>query len=624
MSEFKERVSRYRILKVLGKGAFGVVYLAEDPKLERLVALKTINIKEGLTEQEEKEQREKIIKEAQALAKMVHPNIVTIYDVFEAEGQTYISMEYLDGIPLDKYVESRGKLSLEEIIDIVIQTLTALSYAHSLNIIHRDLKPSNIMIVKNRIVKITDFGLAKKSNTPTSTEGFLIGTPHYMSPEQIDGLPLDGRCDLFAVGVILYELLSGSRPFEGDTISQILKKILFEKPKPLLEISKDIPKELSEIVEKALSKNPKDRFKNAEEFIEALKRVDPTIIKNHHITFLPPPPPPKGTKFSIDWKTVLISGISGGIFTLLILFLFENYISSEFNFLNLFKDDKGSKLPKAIEVLSDPSNATLFLDGKKVQVPIIKPHDRKKHKLLAKKGCLSAETFISYETESPVRLKLRERPFEVFIDSDPQGAEIFINNEETGFRTPASIPRINCEDFEIILKLDGFRELKYTFSPRESDSILLTLTPETPEGKIIFESDREMKFFLDTKLIGKSGDVVTLKEGEYILRVVDENVLGEKEIKVNVSANETKRIHIEPFKTIKIFLIGRPEEDGEVFIDGRKVGELPITGDMEIAIQKHTVTVVSPKGKKVKFEWDVKNGNERKIVDFETGKVFSN
>ncbi|NMB99721.1 MAG: serine/threonine protein kinase, partial [Thermoanaerobaculaceae bacterium] len=183
--DIPERVSRFTILKILGRGAFGIVYLAEDPKIGRLVALKTISPEQGLTKEEEADYKAKIMQEAQSAGKLIHPNIVTIFDVFEFQQNTYIAMEYLDGLPLDKYLQKNKTIPAETIIDFMTQCLDGLSHAHKNKIIHRDLKPSNIMIVKDTLAKITDFGLAKRAGAPHSQEGFLVGTPHYMSPEQI-------------------------------------------------------------------------------------------------------------------------------------------------------------------------------------------------------------------------------------------------------------------------------------------------------------------------------------------------------------------------------------------------------------------------------------------------------
>lgn len=626
--EIPDRVSRFTILKVLGRGAFGIVYLAEDPKIGRLVALKTISPEQGLSKDEEAEYRAKIIQEAQSAGKLVHPNIVTVFDVFEFQHNTYIAMEYLDGITLEKYLQKFKKLPLETIIDFMTQCLDGLSYAHKNKIVHRDLKPSNIMIVKDTLAKITDFGLAKRVGSPHSQDGFLVGTPHYMSPEQIDGKPLDGRSDIFSLGVILYELLSRKRPFEGDTISQILKQILFDNPEPVFNFDSSIPREISQIVMKAMEKEPDKRFQTAEEFALALRnyqqfRQSKDKEKKPH---LPPPPPQKKIeklRYSVDWKVVFIAGASGGIFTLLIIFGLQYFLSSDNPTFSFKKPASEEVLPTPIEVKTDPPQSVLYLDGKRVQIPIISPNDKRKHKLIAKKGCLSAEVIVSSQTQSPLNLKLSPHPFLLKIDSDPQGAKVFINGEETDFLTPALLPRANCENFKIGLRLEGYSDVVVEVSPKETESLFLSLSPKAMEGKVKLSSvSSSVKFFLNNKLLGKSGDIISLPEGEYTIKIVEEKLLGERETKIKVSPRETTELFAEDFNVGKVYLYGRPEEDGSVFVDGKLFGELPLTGDKPLAVGKHKMNVVSSNGKKVSFDWKIREGEQRKIVDFEKKKVF--
>ncbi|NMB99051.1 MAG: PEGA domain-containing protein, partial [Thermoanaerobaculaceae bacterium] len=443
--------------------------------------------------------------------------------------------------------------------------------------------------------------------------------------EQIDGKPLDGRSDIFSLGVILYELLTRNRPFEGETISQILKKILFDNPEPVLKFDSSIPEQISKIVMKALEKDPNDRFQTAEEFALALKNYkDFRLSKNKEKKPQLPQPPPKieKTKYSVDWKIVSIAGASGGIFTLLLIFGLQYFLSVDSNPFSFKKPANEEILPTPIEVKTDPPGAVLYFDGKKVQIPIISPNDKGKHKIVAKKGCLSAEVKVSSKTESPLFLKLSPNPFQFKIDSDPQGAKILINGEETDFRTPALIPRADCDKFTIGLQLEGYSTVSREISPNETESIFLSLSPKSLEGKLKLSSaSNSMKFYLNGKFLGNNGDVITLLEGEHTLRIVDEKLLGERETTVRINPKETTEIFAEDFKAGKIFIFGRPEEDGSVYVDGKLFGELPITGDKSLAVGKHKINVVSSKGKKVSFEWKIKEGEQKKVVDFEKRKV---
>lgn len=628
MEVMPDRIGRYNILKILGKGAFGIVYLAEDPLLKRLIALKTISYEKGLTENEKNYYKERIKNEAQLSAQLVHPNIVTLFDVFEYEGNTYISMEYVDGVTLDKYLEKNGKVELQKAVDLIIQCLKALAYAHSHGIVHRDVKPSNILIVKDSVVKITDFGLAKMVGTRLSQDGFLIGTPHYMSPEQIDNKPIDGRSDIFSVGVVFSEMLSGKRPFEGETISSIIKQILFEEPQLYLDTD-SIPSGILKAIRKSLNKDPLERFQTCEEFIEHLENVDygEKPMEENKKQLLPPPPPSlpkKETKYAVDWKVVTVAGATGAIITLIVIFFLQIFLINNESPFSFKKTPSEEVLPIPIEVKTDPPKATLYFDGKRVQIPIIPPNDKRKHKLVAKKGCLSVEEVISYKTQSPLTLKLTEKPFQFKVDSEPKGAKIFIDSNETDFLTPALIPRENCEKFRIKLYLEGYSEFEKEVDPKEIDEIFIFLTQKSLEGKVKLTSNSSnLKFYLDNKLVGKIGDTISLPEGEYDVLVVDEEVLGKRKLKLKVLPKETTQVYVEGFKTGKIFLYGKPEEDGKVNIDGKFFGELPIVGDKMLSCGRHSIVVISSKGRKVSFEWDVKEGEQKRIVDFEKKKAHN-
>ena len=214
-SKPREHIGRYRIIKVLGKGAMGQVYLAHDPKIDRLVAIKTIIQDANIPDSERDENRQRFLREAQAAGKLLHPVIVTIFDVSEEEGEMYIAMEYIEGESLEKFCEREHLLPWQKVVDYIRQAAEGLDYAHKYQVVHRDIKPANLMVVDNRQIKITDFGLAKNPSTSITQAGMLVGTPNYMAPEQIQGHELDGRADLFSLGVLFYEMLVGSRPFTG-------------------------------------------------------------------------------------------------------------------------------------------------------------------------------------------------------------------------------------------------------------------------------------------------------------------------------------------------------------------------------------------------------------------------
>jgi serine/threonine protein kinase len=269
-----EIAGRYQVEKRLGAGAFGVVYKAKDSTLGRDVAIKTIRL-EGLAASTAglDELLRRFKTEARTAALLKHPNIVTIYDVNTAEDLTYLVMEFVDGIGLDRIVADSGKLSVERAAALTAQVADALDYAWRNNkVVHRDIKPANIMVEAGDRVKVTDFGIAKatESGEHLTQTGSLLGTPSYMSPEQARGGAIDGRSDLFSLGCVFYELLAGRKAFRGDSITALLFKIITEEPPPLHEIDPLIPDEAVRIVAKALSKAPETRYQSGREFADDL------------------------------------------------------------------------------------------------------------------------------------------------------------------------------------------------------------------------------------------------------------------------------------------------------------------------------------------------------------------
>jgi serine/threonine protein kinase len=261
-------IGRYKIVRELGRGAMGLVYEARDPNIGRTVALKTIRLDSISTDPVEAARRFK--NEARAAGGLNHPNIVTIYDSGEDEGLLYIAMELLEGSTLDALLAQQHSLPLEQTIAIIRQTCAGLDFAHSKGIIHRDIKPANIMLGAHGLVKITDFGIARADDAMTMT-GQVLGTPHYMSPEQVLGKHLDGRSDLFSVGVMLYEMVTGERPFEAQNITTIMYKIVHENPIRPRELDSTIHPGLSTVVEKSLAKAPEARYQSGAELGSALQ-----------------------------------------------------------------------------------------------------------------------------------------------------------------------------------------------------------------------------------------------------------------------------------------------------------------------------------------------------------------
>ncbi len=269
------KIGRYVVVSTLGQGAMGTVYKAVDPLIERTVAIKTINL--NLSKDERVEFEERFYREAKSAGRLSHANIVTIYDVGETDDIAYIAMEYLEGESLREMLDSGVVLPVERISKIAARIASALSYAHENRVVHRDIKPANIMITPNRDVKIMDFGIAQISTGSRTQVGTVLGSPKYMAPEQVAGQPADGRTDIFALGVVLYEMLTGATPFNGDNLGAIMYKVLNEEPAPPSTLNARVPPVFDRIIGRALSKRPEDRYQTAREFARDLRNYETCV-----------------------------------------------------------------------------------------------------------------------------------------------------------------------------------------------------------------------------------------------------------------------------------------------------------------------------------------------------------
>src|SRR5579862_2165505 len=268
-----DRIGRYRIVKEIGRGAMGIVYLATDPTIGRSVAIKTVRLRDVDNAQQREKLRERLFREARSAGVLSHPNIVTIYDMAEEDGVAYIAMEYVDGPTLDDLMSSSKPIESGKLFTILRQTATALDYAHTKGIVHRDIKPANIMLGRDGNVKVTDFGIAKINTAADSftMTGTLVGTPNYMSPEQVQGTEVTGRSDQFSLAVIAYEILTGERPFPGEQLSTVVYKIVAEEPVSPQRLNRSLGPYIEGVLRKALSKKPGNRYRTCAEFVGSLE-----------------------------------------------------------------------------------------------------------------------------------------------------------------------------------------------------------------------------------------------------------------------------------------------------------------------------------------------------------------
>jgi tRNA A-37 threonylcarbamoyl transferase component Bud32 len=264
-------LGRYKVLKELGRGAMGLVYLGKDPTIQRFVAIKTMRLDQLDHDDKLQEVKARFFREAESTGRLSHPNIVTIFDAGEEGELGYIAMELIEGTPLKQWARKPNLMPVNEVLLTVATVADALDYAHQQGVVHRDIKPANIMLTKDRVVKVMDFGIAKMASSSKTQTNIVLGTPTYMSPEQIAGKKVDGRSDIFSLGVVLFELLTGQLPFTADNLSAVLFSIAHHPHPSIQTLRADLPPMVQEIVDRALQKELPHRYRRAEEFADELR-----------------------------------------------------------------------------------------------------------------------------------------------------------------------------------------------------------------------------------------------------------------------------------------------------------------------------------------------------------------
>ena len=293
----KPMLGRYQVDKELGKGAMGVVYLGKDPKIGRVVAIKTMALSQEFAGEELVDARERFFREAETAGRLQHQNIVTIFDAGEEHDLAYIAMEFLKGKDLADHCKGEHLLPVPVVLSIVARVAEALAYAHKQNVVHRDIKPANIMYeVQSDTVKVTDFGIARITDSSKTKTGLVLGTPSFMSPEQLAGKKVDGRSDLYSLGVMLFQMLAGVLPFRGDSMSELMYKIANEEAPDIRIIRSELPQNLADVVALSLSKRPETRYQTGDQFAVDLRSVISQMLGAAPVAFTPAVPSGGNTK----------------------------------------------------------------------------------------------------------------------------------------------------------------------------------------------------------------------------------------------------------------------------------------------------------------------------------------
>jgi len=589
----KETLGRYKIIKEIGRGAMGTVYQGYDPKIDRIVALKTIR-KDRLAESREVEDLvTRFQKEVRAAGKLVHPNIIIIYDTGEDEETAYIAMEHIEGDTLENMIQKGIRFPLEKIVDIIDQTCDGLEYTHRQGIVHRDLKPSNIMLIKGERVKITDFGISKAvgaASSPLTQAGILLGTPSYMSPEQIAGKEIDGRSDLFSLGIILYQLLTEERPFVGDTIPTLLYNIVNRDPILPSQVDSGISSLYDAVIAKAMAKNPENRYQTAKDFAEDVKRasrgealiegpsIDATMTVGKGVA---EEVPPQRKKY----------GLLAGIGVLVLILVVGAYYWMQRSPRPAEEEGKlvvpVKKFGKVV-VNSDPPDAQVFLDGKDLgaltPAVIEKVSAGEKHEIrVVKKGFKPWAEAVEPEDDKSVAVEASLERFlaTIVVKSTPSGAAVFLDGKRFKEPTPTVIQGVTAgEKHEIRVSKKGFKPWAEMVEPEDDKSVAVEALLErllativvksTPSGAAVFLNGKRFKEPTPTVIEG-----VTAGE-KHEIRVSKK---GFKPWAETVEFEDDKSVPVEALleRLLATIVVKSTPSGAAVFLDGVKREELTPT-----------------------------------------------
>lgn len=569
-----ETLGRYKILKELGRGAMGRVYLAHDPRIDRQVAIKTIQVFAGLPEKERAAARERFLREARAAGKLVHPRVVTLFDADEVGGVPYLAMEYVEGTPLDRHGREGDLLPVAVAVSLVAKTAEALADAHDVGIVHRDVKPANLMRVGEDEVKIMDFGLAQSASHELSQDGTLMGTPNYMAPEQIRGGAVDGRADLFSLAVVLYELLTGVTPFGGDTVSSVLYRIVHEEPRDIAPHLGRLPESFGTFFRKALAKEPSHRFKDGRAFAASLREAGRVASREPAPRAIPategagarlatvPLPEPHAPHRAARWPyfvgaALVLAGIAAG-------------------YALLQRRGESARVPAPVlleaRIVTEPPALPVLLDGKpitaeRVQFAPSGPFGT----LTATKGCRTAShTLQPSDAQSDIVLAPEPSRAELTVDPGVSGAEVLLEGTAAG-KSPVDLNIDLCSENRVEVRAGGYKPVFLAIpagaSVADARAAIQAIRLEAlPTGKLTLpKAPYAVSLFIDGNPAPAGRTVVDLPEGRHTVRALDDARFVDVEATVDVRPNESARaaVRFPPMATLVVQMF---PPDGKVFL----------------------------------------------------------
>ncbi len=648
------RIGRYRIRARLGKGGMGVVYLGRDEALDRDVAIKTLRV-DGSPDDDS---RGRFEIEAKAAARLQHPNIVTVFELGEDRGLPFIAMEILGGQDLEMLLRAGERLSITERLDIVIQTLRGLDFAHAHQIVHRDIKPSNLRVLDDGGVKILDFGIAKVESTSVTRAGMMVGTPFYMSPEHIRGRLLDGRSDVFAVGVILHELFAGRRPFTGDDPARVLYRIVNE-PHPRLKVEDAGPltSDIQRVIDKSLEKDAESRFASAALMADELTRVRERCPSPHL-------PAEDVMALSQARKSLAASQVDAAILRRVETIARANPDATEAQrLLRLFKR-KPTETQAAAETSAFPEldatfakasargdetvgygrtvsgNAETILKGAGGSNVIVygtvaaclvtgsiaavlyfnRPQPAKEAAASARPSPTITEIFVPGADPAPHRPASSVTPVRpavvvpkttILIRSQPAGATIRLDRKTVGI-TPLQAEVTSNAAHAIALSLRGYQSRDIRIEAPIPNSVEATLAPDGPPASLVVESAYPVTVSVSGRVIAteKPGVTATLPAGTHEVLIESASVFLKHREPVELKAGGSLTLRAPG--TGKLGVRASPD-NCKIFVDGVFVDYPPIL-DQTITAGKHSVSFEWPDGKRAEERVQIQAGKPSYVM----------
>ncbi len=636
------QIGRFRIVEKLGEGAMGTVYKAIDTLIQRTVAIKTIRLDVERESEKYSEVCQRFYHEARVSATLIHPNIVTLFDLGEHEGTPFLAMEFVEGKTLGRVLAENQSLSLRDLCDVMSQIAGALDFAHEKGVIHRDIKPGNIMIDGSGKIKVMDFGIAKLVDSSLTRTGTFVGTPSYISPEQASEGKVDHRSDLFSLGVLTYEMFSGDKPFQGSTIPNLLYKIVYENPSRPRNISHWglTIQQWDKVFARALAKDPEKRFQSATELVTALRLhflhesqtmqtmsqsrplIDTAQLANlraeipmavhqrvleetfHKIPTTALQQPASEAPISaphsppLPAETAGTSSRSKAISLALLIILTGMLV---FFLLRIYIPGGGGGdgiVRLVVNVESQPAGAEIFIDGKSTSlmtpmaVEVSGKRDESR-RIMLRKTCyqeFSAPVILREGQQPRITSSLVPADIRVEVRTNPAGADVTVDGKQ-GQVTPATYHLACGANHKLAISLAGFKPAAREIDPSTVTAPLVIELEKLGEpGTLEVMATYDYEIFSGSKrLHSASGrDSFSFEPGSYRLRFVNRKILLNQTLSVNIESGKMQSVSLPGVGMIKS--IGAYPENCQICFDGNDFCDSPPINKLYICEGPHTIT----------------------------------